>query len=290
VSGGRASLGAWQEIGPGVFRRRYSSFDQGICAVVGDGEVLVVDTRSTAEQARELLDDLHALTPLPVRTVVNTHVHFDHTFGNAQFADAAIWGHERCASELALHGIERRDRIVAWARGAGPEAAGLVEGLASVRIVPPEHVVDDEGAILDVGGRLVEIHFLGRGHTDADLVLAVPDAAVVIAGDLVEEGAPPSFDDSFPLEWPDVLDRVGALAQSVALPGHAAVIAPGHGAAVDVGFVERQADAVREVARIARESYEAGVPEEEAAGRVELPREAAEAAVRRAWAQLVATS
>jgi glyoxylase-like metal-dependent hydrolase (beta-lactamase superfamily II) len=290
VSGGRASLGAWQEIGPGVFRRRYESFDQGICAVVGDGEVLVVDTRSTAEQARELLEDLHALTPLPVRSVVNTHVHFDHTFGNAQFADAAIWGHERCASEIAAHGVERRDRIVAWARGAGPETAALADGLAAVRILPPAHLVDDDGAILDVGGRLVEIHFLGRGHTDADLVLAVPDAGVVIAGDLVEEGAPPSFDDSFPLEWPDVLDRVGALAQSVALPGHAAVVAPGHGAAVDVGFVERQADALREVARVARESYEAGVPEMEAAGRVELPREAAEAAVRRAWAQLVATS
>ncbi len=273
-----------------MFRRRYASFDQGICAVVGDGEVLVVDTRSTAEQARELLDDLHLLTPLPVRTVVNTHVHFDHTFGNAQFADAAIWGHERCASDLVHHGTERRDRIVTWARAAGPEAAGLAEELAAVRIVPPEHLVDDEGAILDVGGRLVEVHFLGRGHTDADLVLAVPDAGVVIAGDLVEEGAPPSFDDSFPLEWPGVLDRVAALAESVALPGHAAVVAPGHGAAVDVGFVERQAKDLREIARIVREAYEAGIPEAEAAGRLGLPREAAEAAVRRAWAQLAAGS
>jgi glyoxylase-like metal-dependent hydrolase (beta-lactamase superfamily II) len=287
---GELAAGAWREIGPGVFRRRYASFDQGICAVVGDGEVLVVDTRSTAAQARELLDDLRALTPLPVRTVVNTHVHFDHTFGNAQFEGAAIWGHERCASELVLHGIERRDRIVAWARGAGPEAAELAEGLAAVRIVPPEHLVDDEGAILDVGGRLVEVHFLGRGHTDADLVLAIPDAGVVIAGDLVEEGAPPSFDDSYPLDWPDVLDGVAALAGSVALPGHGAVIAPGHGAAVDVGFVERQARDLREIARIARESHEAGIPVAEAASRLELPREAADAAVRRAWAQLAAGS
>lgn len=290
MSGGRAAGATWEELGSGVFRRRYASFDQGICAVVGDGEVLVVDTRSGAEQARELIADLRRLTPLPVKTVVNTHVHFDHTFGNAQFAGAAIWGHERCASELVLHGAERRDRIAAWARGAGSEIAVLAEELAAVRIVPPEHLVDDDGAILDVGGRLVEVHFLGRGHTDADLALAVPDAGVVIAGDLVEEGAPPSFDDSYPMEWPDVLDRVAALAESVVRPGHAAVVAPGHGAAVDLGFVERQAKDLHQIARIARESYEAGVPEAEAAGRIELPREAAETAIRRAWEQLAAAS
>jgi glyoxylase-like metal-dependent hydrolase (beta-lactamase superfamily II) len=278
----------WAEVGPDVFRRRYAAFDQGICAVVGDGEVLVADTRSTADQARELLADVRWLTPLPVRTVVNTHVHFDHTFGNAQFAGAAIWGHTRCAAELLRNGEARRAAIVAWARGSGPEGAALADAVASVEIVPPLHVVGDDGGIVEVGGRLVELHFLGRGHTDADLVLAVPDAGVVIAGDLVEEGAPPSFEDSFPLDWPEALDRVAALARSVALPGHAAVVAPGHGAVIDVAFVERQAEDLRAIARSAREWYEAGLAEPDAAARLDLPLAAAGAAIRRAWAQLPA--
>ncbi len=274
------------EVGPGVFRRRYAAFDQGICVVVGDGEVLVADTRSTADQARELLEDLRWLTPLPVRVVVNTHVHFDHTFGNAQFAKAAIWGHTRCAGELLRNGEARRAGVVAWARGSGPDGAALADAVASVEIVPPRHIVGDDGGILEVGGRLVELHYLGRGHTDADLVLAVPDAGVVIAGDLVEEGAPPSFEDSYPLDWPETLDRVAALARSVALPGRAAVVAPGHGAVVDVAFVEHQAEDLRAIARSAREWHEAGLPEADAAARLDLPLAAAVAAIGRTWAQL----
>ncbi|HXQ95545.1 MAG TPA: MBL fold metallo-hydrolase [Candidatus Acidoferrales bacterium] len=278
----------WVEIGHGVFRRRYPAFDQGICAIVGDGQVLVADTRSTADHARELLEDLRWLTPLPVRIVVNTHVHFDHTFGNAQFAGAAIWGHARCAAELLRNGEARRAAAVAWARGSGSEGSALADAVALVEIVPPPHVVGDDGGIIEVGGRLVELHYLGRGHTDADLVLAVPDAGVVIAGDLVEEGAPPSFEDSFPLDWPETLDRVAALVRSVTLPGGGAVVAPGHGALVDVAFVERQADDLRGIALSAREGYEAGIPEADAAARLGLPSAAARTAIRRAWAQQAA--
>jgi glyoxylase-like metal-dependent hydrolase (beta-lactamase superfamily II) len=73
--------GGWQEVGERVFRFRYRSLDLNVGAVLGDGEVLVVDTRSGPAEAGELLADLRALTRLPCRQAVNTHAHFDHCFG-----------------------------------------------------------------------------------------------------------------------------------------------------------------------------------------------------------------
>ena len=65
--------------------RRYAFYDQNIGVVLGDGEALVIDTRSTYGQAREIQAHLRELTPLPVTVVVDTHGHFDHAFGNAIF-------------------------------------------------------------------------------------------------------------------------------------------------------------------------------------------------------------
>ena len=74
-------------------------------------------------------------------------------------------------------------------------------------------------------------HF-GPGHTDSDLVVHVPDAGVVYAGDLVEQGAPPAFEDSFPHLWPAAVDGIIGLAPTV--------VSPGHGDPVDVDFVTAQ--------------------------------------------------
>ncbi len=71
-------------------------------------------------------------------------------------------------------------------------------------MLAPTHTVRTE-AVLDVGGRQVVLRHPGRGHTDADLVVRVPDADLLVAGDLVEQAGPPAFEDSYPLQWPDAL-------------------------------------------------------------------------------------
>ena len=115
----------WQEVGDRVFRFRYRSLDLNVGAVLGDDEVLVVDTRSFAAEAAELVADLRALTRLPCRQVVNTHAHFDHCFGNATLRPAAIWGHERCAAHLRTRGDRERAHLLRWL----PEAAGELDTL-----------------------------------------------------------------------------------------------------------------------------------------------------------------
>jgi glyoxylase-like metal-dependent hydrolase (beta-lactamase superfamily II) len=96
--------------------------------------------------------------------------------------------------------------------------------------------------LLDLGGRTVALRHLGRGHTDHDVVAHVPDAATVFAGDLVEQGAPPSVGpDSDLAAWPATLDALLALAPRL--------VVPGHGDPVDAAFVTEQR---AELARRAR--------------------------------------
>lgn len=261
----------WQQSGDGVFSRLYPSLNLNVGVVVCDEGLLVVDTRATHSQARELQRDLARLSSLPVRWVVNTHHHWDHTFGNHEFRPAAIWGHERCRAMLVDHGEEMRAAVKEWA----PDHAALFD---EVVITPPDHTLS-ESATVAFGGRTIEFLHLGRGHTDNDVVVVVPDAAVVFAGDLVEEGAPPAFQDSFPLEWPAALAALGDLA--------AGPVVPGHGRVVDRLFVEQQHAEIAEVARLARQRNLAGMsPEDAAAAGGPFPPEALADAFARAWRHL----
>jgi glyoxylase-like metal-dependent hydrolase (beta-lactamase superfamily II) len=259
--------GGWQEVGERVFRFRYRSLDLNVGAVLGDGEVLVVDTRSGPAEAGELLADLRALTRLPCRQVVNTHAHFDHCFGNATLRPAAIWGHRRCVGELRTRGERQRQA----AMRSVPELAGE---LAAARIDPPDRAVADAGATLRVGVRPVELRFCGRGHTDNDLVVLVPDAGVVFAGDLVEEGAPPSYGDAFPLAWPATVGRLLELA--------APTVVPGHGDVVGRDVVRRQQGELAAMADLCAAVAAGELPAAEALRRAPFPEDHAREALRRA--------
>lgn len=227
----------WVEVGDRVFARRYTFFDQQIGVVLGDGEALVVDTRTTGRQAAEVIGDLRRLTSDPVTVVVDTHWHFDHAFGNHTFRPTTIWGHERCGPRL----LERGDRVRAEVAAELPE---LADDLAAVVLDPPDRSFAETARVL-VGGRPVWLRHLGRGHTDTDIVVEVPDAGVLFAGDLVENGAPPSFGDSYPLDWPETVSRLLDLVRGP--------VVPGHGAIGDRAFVEAQLAAFLEVARLGRE-------------------------------------
>jgi glyoxylase-like metal-dependent hydrolase (beta-lactamase superfamily II) len=205
-------MSAWVEIGDRVFVRRYAFYNQNIGAVLGDGAALVVDTRSTHAQAREILDDLRKLTNSPVTVVVDTHGHYDHAFGNRVFRPAAIWGHTGCPAFMTRTGEPARSNMAA-------EHPDLAEELAEVMIDPPEHLFA-ERATIEVGGRQVELRFLGRAHTDHDIVVSVPGADVVFAGDLVEGGAVPYFGDGYPLEWPATAEALAGLVTGTVVPGH----------------------------------------------------------------------
>ena len=238
----------WLEVGDRVFTRRYRFYDQQIGVVLGDGEALVIDTRTTPGHARELIADIGRLTPFPVRQVVDTHWHSDHVFGNHDFRPAAIWGHERCRSRLLENGEQQRATLLS----AIPD---LADDVASLVIDPPDRTFA-ETAGLAVGGRRVELSFLGRGHTDADIVTVVPDADVLFAGDLLENDAVPFFGDGYPIEWPATAGRLLALVSGP--------VVPGHGSIGDRAFVERQLGEFEAVAAAARRLHAGEIDRAEA--------------------------
>jgi glyoxylase-like metal-dependent hydrolase (beta-lactamase superfamily II) len=265
-------MSEWQEVGDRVFVRRYRIYDQNIGVVLGDESALLVDTRISHRQAEEIRVDLRQLTPLPIGVVVNTHGHADHCFGNHPLRPATIWGHERCVTMIETTAEMQRQGTIA----AVPK---LANELYEVVFDPPDRVFADTATVeIDPGGRSVELRYLGRGHTDNDIVVLVPDADVVFAGDLLEADATPFFGDGYPIDWPDTAARLVELVTGA--------VVPGHGTVGDRAFAVRQMAEFREVAELAR-LVDAGVLGIDAAVlRTPYPADTALEPVTRAMAQL----
>ena len=268
------------EVAARVWVARYAWFDANVTVVGGERGLLVVDTHGSTAAGRAVVDDVRRLGAGEVVGVVNTHWHSDHTFGNEAFREA--WGgvpvtaHEDAAEELARRGEEIRQRY------ADAVDDPHRDDVLATRVVVPDETFSS-ARVLDLGDRAVELVHPGRGHTAGDLVVRVPDADVVLAGDQVEESAPPAYgSDCFPLEWPHSLDTVLGLLTA------RSVVVPGHGAPVDRDFVEQQRNEIGLVAQAVLDLASRGVPADQALAAGQWPWEAArlEQAVARGYAQL----
>jgi glyoxylase-like metal-dependent hydrolase (beta-lactamase superfamily II) len=267
-----ADMADWTEVGDRIFVRRYEFYDQNIGVVLGEEGALVVDTRVTPRQADEIITDLRRLTPLPVRLVVNTHGHSDHAFGNSRFRPAVIWGHERCVTMIERTGARQRDRLIELM----PEIA---EDLAEVVLDPPDRTIAESAVVeIEPGGRSVELRYLGRGHTDNDIVVLAADAGVLFAGDLLENDATPYFGDAFPIDWPATVENLVAMTPDT--------VVPGHGRVADRAFAIRQMTEFRAVAELAGLVNDGRLDLDAAVLRTPYPADAAREPLERAVAQL----
>ena len=275
-------MGNWTTVAPGVHQHRGGPFDLSVIVVEGGEGLLVVDTGADPFEAADLLAEIATRFPAPVRWVVNTHAHFDHTFGNQAFGpgsatDAEIHGHAGIAAHFEHY---EGPRLAAWRADPTREPGRRWH---DVRLVAPTHRVE-RMTRLDVGGRIVELRPQPPAHTDTDLVLFLPDARTWVVGDLVEESGPPMYGSgSYPLDWPGVLEGLVAGLRA------GDVVVPGHGQVVDRAFVARQAAALAEIARRFREAHDAGRTEAEAlAAHAEwpVPVDGLVGAVERAYAAL----
>lgn len=266
------------EVGDRIWVLRHPVLDVNVTLVLGDGAALLVDTLSTAEQATDLAAAVRAITAQPW-TIVNTHHHFDHCFGNATLAgDPArpVYAHETTLALLRDHPDEVRRQAYEEMLASEPE---LATALRRTPVLAPSHAVHRE-ATLDLGGRPVMLRHLGRGHTAGDLVVHVPDADVLIAGDLVEESGPPAFADSYPLDW------AGTLAELLRHTTAGTRVVPGHGAVVDRDFVRAQHDQLTALGWLIREGHCDHVPAERVAAQAPFGPEPALMAVRRGYVEL----
>jgi glyoxylase-like metal-dependent hydrolase (beta-lactamase superfamily II) len=275
------------EIADRVFVARYRQWDVTVGLVLGRDGAVVVDTRASAGQGSQVLDDARALgRDIRVTHVVNTHVHFDHTFGNVAFDDAVVHAHDNVGRTLSAEADRVRAALREDPRGA-PDYGYTDDDAADVLATPvraPDRTFGTS-ATIDLGDRAVTMAYAGRGHTDGDIAVHVPDTDVLFLGDLVEESADPSFGhDSWPLEWGDTL-----AAHSVWLE-ESTVVVPGHGRAVGADFVAQQLASIAQVGDLIRKSHAAGLDADTALAELgdALPYPAATLATafRRGWSHL----
>jgi glyoxylase-like metal-dependent hydrolase (beta-lactamase superfamily II) len=227
--------GVYDYVIPGVIQ-----LNAGI--IVGDDTVAVIDTGTTEDDARALLEAVKSVTDLPVRYVINTHHHGDHSFGNWWFLPAVVLGHARCRVHLlGDEGASHRDTMAAHL----PMAR---EQIRAVPLAPPD--VTFAGYLdLHLGRHSLRLAHLGRAHTDNDIAVGVEGADIAFAGDLIESSGPPVVSEGYPAEWGPTLRNLGAAMVDRYVPGH--------GLVVDSMFVADQASAFETVTRICAEAASA---------------------------------
>jgi cyclase len=258
--------------------------------IVNEDDVVVVDDHVSPAAAWVLLQEIKTLTDKPVRTVINTHFHFDHAHGNQIFGkDVEIIGHEFTremllggkSTEMPLYknyvtGLPNqiatlrqrlaaetdaaaKTRLQAQLRAAENNAASQAE----LRPTPPNVTLKTSMA-LHRGGREIQILFLGRAHTGGDVVVYLPKEKIVMTGDMLTTTLS-NMSDAFVNEWVTTLDELKKLDFVTVMPGHGEPFTDK--AKIDY-FQAYLRDVWTEVSRLKQQ----GVSAEDAAKRADLTR------------------
>jgi cyclase len=243
---------ALTEIAAGV--HAYVQPDGGWCVnnagvLVGADGVVVIDTVATRSRAQRLRDTVEGLGAGPVHTVVNTHSHGDHTFGNGVFGPSAT---------VVAHTLARAEMADA---GLGLTALWPDVDWGDIRLRLPVVTFDDR-LTLHVGERRVELVHVGPAHTTNDVVAWLPDDRVLFAGDVVLSGCTP-----FHLMG-SVRGTLRALARLRALGPD--VVVCGHGALCGAEVFDRTESYLHRVQELARDGVRGGLTPLEVAREVDL--------------------
>jgi cyclase len=257
--------------------------------IVNDADVLVVDAGTSPAAARAFVEDIKKLTDKPIRYVVNTHWHYDHTAGNQIFGPevqiiATDYLHQMLATVDVLHRepfltsqvtalsarIDTLNGQIAAEANAQQKAAlqkdladaqRLQQQNSEIKVTPP-NVYYSTKMVLQKGGREIDLMFLGRGHTGGDTVVYLPKERIVCTGDLMESRLA-YMGDAFFGEWITTLEALKKLDFAVDLPGHGT---PFTNKSLITDYQAYLADLVNQVTKLKND----GVSPDDAAKRVDL--------------------
>jgi cyclase len=254
---------------------------------VNDDEVLMVESSITPAAARAMISDIKAVTNKPIRYVVDSHYHYDHAHGNQVFiSSATVIGHENTYKRLQTNVLEQYTFLTSvqpvparvdglkqrLAQEKDPEQRGSIERqikssldyleqVKETKVTPPNLTLDRKMTLYR-GSREFQIIYLGRGHTDTDVVVYLPKERIIATGDLMESVIS-YMGDSYPDEWVATLDRLRAIDFDTVLPGHGVVF---KGKDRIVAFQQYLRDLITQVNTLRKQ----GLSVEDAAQKVDL--------------------
>ncbi len=255
--------------------------------VILEHSVLVFDTHFTPEAGQALLTAIRSVTPKPVLYVVNSHAHADHTHGNQVFADAQLIGSSITRKEVLELDLPSMNRTVALTQAQIEKLRrdmskqtdadqikrmreqiksheDYVQAISRLKIMAPFLTFDDNLKIQD-GKQEVRILYLGKGHTDGDVVLFLPAQKIAFVGDLFFNNAIPNVQDASVLAWMKTLEEVLKLDADKFVPGHGSV-----GSKKDV---QKFLSYFQELQALVEESVGRGDSMEQATNEIVLPAE-----------------
>jgi glyoxylase-like metal-dependent hydrolase (beta-lactamase superfamily II) len=217
-------------------------------AIIGDDGVLVVDPGQMPGLAKRMIADIRKQTDKPVRHVVNTHWHWDHNLANFVYADAFPGVNIISTNFTRTSLVDFTPPFLGFLSDGGPkmlealrkrrdasqnetEKANLTDDLDDFeagfkelhgsRLVAPNQTFDTTLSVF-LGKREVRIFFAGRANTAGDAMVYVPDAKVLITGDVVVAPTPYATSSYF-TDWIGVLKKLNAMDVAAIVPGHGAV-------------------------------------------------------------------
>ncbi len=248
ISGVAKEGGELLQLYEGIFARIVSPDGNAVGnagVVVLDHSVLVYDTHFTPEGGQALRTAILAITSKPIRFVVNSHWHADHTHGNQVFRDAQLISSTNARRDVLQKELPSLNQAIGITqtqletlrKEMGPDSdpnrvqqfraqiksrEEYLQTLSHLHIVAPSLTVDDGMAIQD--GKLeIRLVLLGTGHTDGDLVMFLPGQKIAFVGDLLFNQAIPNVQDANILSWMITLQAMLKLDADTFVPGHGPV-------------------------------------------------------------------
>ena len=210
----------------------------------GDG-VVAIDSGIDVATAKEILKEIAETTAgKPVRYLILTHAHADHSSGARAFAAAGA--HVICQENAAAP-------ILSFLSQSSNDPS---DPLAGKRDFSPTLLTVSERLILFDGRRRADVQWLGPAHTTADLVILLPQEKILFAGDLAPNGRVPDLHlpDADPAAWAKTLPRLAAVPIDKMVPGHG-TIGPTTGISDTSAYLRGLDEIVQKLLR-------AGTPEE----------------------------
>ncbi|BBB24680.1 MBL fold metallo-hydrolase [Amphritea japonica] len=180
--------------------------------IIGDKSVLVIDTQISSLRAQEFIQAIREITDKPIRYVLNTHFHSDHTFGNADFSalGATIISHHM--ADVYMKKWSQKILDNGWSGLTSDQAQGT-------RITYPDMTFQDK-LVIDLGGIKPEIIFHTHSHTQGSVFVHLPKQQIVFAGDVLFNDYHPNMSASDVAGWVKTLDLISALNAKTIVPGH----------------------------------------------------------------------